>query len=436
MSFGCSGQIRYRVGIQDYASVAALQNETIIPRPADKIFVRPNEAFYYYDPSDNTSPHDGVNVIVQQPNRRWKCLGCNLVGGANNLPWVKSGSTTATPSTEITKSDNLYRLGKTTLGSNQTPLATLHVGDYNNNPSTDAKILISHNVVGSTEEHAFSDGSIINNNRSYNSFDARCIINSDLTDTNEHYAAFQSTPTLNTGKSLNIYYGHYDRLASLGTVSNYYGFLGLTPTGTITNYNGVNIVSTTTASTTNYGAVFANMAAPTAVGVSISGINGSTTSRGIQISNMAGSNRRPIFTQVESPATFAPNEFRLNSAGNNDLLMFGRGAAGVNTNDYLGMIWEAASSYYSGRFASRFDASLKGEFLFFTNPTGASGIGSLVETARIRGDGSIEHQGYHKFDSGLATTGASVPNGSLFKGTDGALYFKGGSGTVTLIAPN
>lgn len=27
-------------------------------------------------------------------------------------------------------------------------------------------------------------------------------------------------------------------------------------------------------------------------------------------------------------------------------------------------------------------------------------------------------------------------NGSMFYGTDGALYFKGGSGTVTLIAPN
>jgi len=34
------------------------------------------------------------------------------------------------------------------------------------------------------------------------------------------------------------------------------------------------------------------------------------------------------------------------------------------------------------------------------------------------------------------TTGVGVANGSMFKGTDGALYYKGGSGTVTQIAPN
>lgn len=32
--------------------------------------------------------------------------------------------------------------------------------------------------------------------------------------------------------------------------------------------------------------------------------------------------------------------------------------------------------------------------------------------------------------------GTGVINGSMFKGTDGALYYKGGAGTVTLIAPN
>lgn len=35
----------------------------------------------------------------------------------------------------------------------------------------------------------------------------------------------------------------------------------------------------------------------------------------------------------------------------------------------------------------------------------------------------------------FATSGAGVSNGSIFYGTDGALYYKGGSGTVTLIGP-
>ena len=44
--------------------------------------------------------------------------------------------------------------------------------------------------------------------------------------------------------------------------------------------------------------------------------------------------------------------------------------------------------------------------------------------------------GVQKFSIQYPTTGAGVSNGSIFYGTDGALYFKGGSGTVTMIAPN
>lgn len=73
-TISCNAQIRYRVGIQDYPSVAALQSETVIARHADKVFVRANKALYYYDSTDNTTPDDGLNVIVQQPNRRWKII--------------------------------------------------------------------------------------------------------------------------------------------------------------------------------------------------------------------------------------------------------------------------------------------------------------------------------------------------------------------------
>ena len=44
--------------------------------------------------------------------------------------------------------------------------------------------------------------------------------------------------------------------------------------------------------------------------------------------------------------------------------------------------------------------------------------------------------GVQQFSVQYPITGAGVANGSMFYGTDGALYFKGGSGTVTQIAPN
>lgn len=42
--------------------------------------------------------------------------------------------------------------------------------------------------------------------------------------------------------------------------------------------------------------------------------------------------------------------------------------------------------------------------------------------------------GVQQFSISYPISGVGVANGSLFYGTDGGLYFKGGSGTVTLIA--
>jgi hypothetical protein len=58
-------------------------------------------------------------------------------------------------------------------------------------------------------------------------------------------------------------------------------------------------------------------------------------------------------------------------------------------------------------------------------------------TPLIGGDFSTQELkigGVQQFTVQYATTGVSVANGSMFYGTDGALYFKGGSGTVTQIA--
>ena len=46
----------------------------------------------------------------------------------------------------------------------------------------------------------------------------------------------------------------------------------------------------------------------------------------------------------------------------------------------------------------------------------------------------IELNGFLELNNAFPTTGVGVDNQSIFLGTDGALYFKGGAGTVTQIA--
>jgi len=48
----------------------------------------------------------------------------------------------------------------------------------------------------------------------------------------------------------------------------------------------------------------------------------------------------------------------------------------------------------------------------------------------------IDIDGVFKISTSFPISGSSVQNGSIFKGDDGALYYKSDAGTVTLIAPN
>lgn len=62
---------------------------------------------------------------------------------------------------------------------------------------------------------------------------------------------------------------------------------------------------------------------------------------------------------------------------------------------------------------------------------------STTTTPLIGGDFStneLKIGGVQQFTIQYPTSGAGVINGSMFYGTDGGLYFKGGSGTVTLVA--
>jgi len=78
-----SSQIRYRNGIQDYATVAALRAEsTITARDYDKVYVKETNGIYVHDKLDVSSADDGVNVIVQTAgSKRWKCIDCGAGGG-------------------------------------------------------------------------------------------------------------------------------------------------------------------------------------------------------------------------------------------------------------------------------------------------------------------------------------------------------------------
>lgn len=78
-----SQAVAVRTQIQDYASVTALRNETLKPRVIDKVFVKSIEKIYFYDPTDTSTPDDGINVIAQGIYR-WKCFNCSSGSGVTD----------------------------------------------------------------------------------------------------------------------------------------------------------------------------------------------------------------------------------------------------------------------------------------------------------------------------------------------------------------
>jgi len=354
-------------------------------------------------------------------------------------PWIKVGNTTETSATDVLKTDEIYHTGNVRIGGGSTPLAMLHVGDRNVTNSSKAKVLISSNVstVG-IAEHGFSDSSLLLNGQSYNSFDARAVIQNSITGSSDsHYAAFQNGIDVNSGVVVDNYYGYFDAKIGDGNIVNYYGFYSRAPQ-VATNYTGIYIngIQLNPLTQTSIGANILSIRGVDATGIDVNGVNGSNTTKGINVYGLLGNNVRPIYTKNEL-TRYAPNEFNYFGNGSTDALLLSRG--GVGAGEYIGIVWEAgsgATKYYSARFGSTYEAGLKGEFIFQTNNTGSSGLTALVETARIKSDGSFVHNGYHQYTSAFPTSGAGVPNGSQFKGTDGALYYKGDGGTVTLVAPN
>lgn len=103
----------------------------------------------------------------------------------------------------------------------------------------------------------------------------------------------------------------------------------------------------------------------------------------------------------------------------------------VNRNTYIGA--------YAGYLSTGSDNIFIGKDAGY-NELGSNKLyisNSNTSTPLLGGDFSTQELkigGVQQFSVQYPTSGAGVTNGSIFYGTDGGLYFKGGSGTVTLVA--
>lgn len=68
--------------------------------------------------------------------------------------------------------------------------------------------------------------------------------------------------------------------------------------------------------------------------------------------------------------------------------------------------------------------------------SGNIGIGTVLPLYKLEITGNLAVGGFEKIIATFPTDGTGVDNGSIFKATTGALYYKSDGGTVTLIAPN
>lgn len=104
----------------------------------------------------------------------------------------------------------------------------------------------------------------------------------------------------------------------------------------------------------------------------------------------------------------------------------------VNSNAYLAIA--GAYNANAGIIFTDESEGYKGKILY-NNSTEDLTVETNGATAlKVKSGGEVQIYKSISFTNAKATDGSEVDNGNLFKGTDGALYFKGGSGTVTKIA--
>jgi len=352
----------------------------------------------------------GIDVTGTYPNFTVTNTGAAALAGV--VGQIPRFGTTTTITTESGSGENslFWDATNNRMGvNNAAPLAPIHIGNRNSNPSTDAQILVSRTMTtAGIAGHSFSDGSDIANGESYNSYDARLNITANITGENGHYAAFQSIPAVATGVTLAEHFGLYDRVNNSGTITKYNAIRALGPSGTVGDYYGFNLTSVVANNATGF-ALQSATGTTTATGLTISGISSPAgISRGIQVTDVTGANARTIFTR-------GLNEFHTNQSGDQNLLMFTRGSVG--TGDDMGFVFEAgsgATKYYSNRFASEYDATLRGDAVFYANQTGGSGLVSLVENARLKYNGVLNVQTGFQIGNTAASGSYLRGNGTNF----------------------
>ena len=144
------------------------------------------------------------------------------------------------------------------LVNTSTSQAPITVGNGAASNSSDAQVLIARDVDDTVagNGHAFSDSSDVTRGGGigYNSFDAR--INVEGTADYDHFAAFQTGPTLGTSGTIGTYYGLVDApTISAGTLSYRIGtkIEEITGAGTVTRNYGIRVAALTKGTSTNYG---------------------------------------------------------------------------------------------------------------------------------------------------------------------------------------
>jgi hypothetical protein len=421
-----------------------VMKETII----EKIALTGNEKIYLHESDSNGNRfYIKYSSIIGPSSPNWSLNGNTngalaSIGTLDNydLPIVLGG----VEKIRLGHSDSYNGTGTATTGA---PRIKIGTGTFTND---DSAILINRSISGNNLfSHSIRDESTFQSGPTtgaYASFDASPTING--TTRLNHVNGHQTRLIFNNSGGADALYGHTSLFVNNGgNVTNGYGYHAATleGSGTYTNYFGYFMEPQT-----NPNAYFLYSAgsSPSYIGGFLQ-TSGDIQTTGNIISNNIWS--RDDFNSVGlgiGARTSATSGFFQtlvgHNAGTNSTTattlfntFIGASTGFTNTtgsrNTYLGA--------YSGYLSTGSDNVFIGKDAGY-NELGSNKLyisNSNTSTPLIGGDfltQELKIGGVQQFSVQFASSGVGVSNGSMFYGTDGALYFKGGSGTVTLIAAN
>ena len=370
-----------RKEIQDYSTVSNLQNSAIKPTKNDKVFVKETESLYYYDSADLTSNDDGLNVI-KQGNYRWK-----LINKISADTWYKSGN-------DIINKNS----GNVGIGGNTTKTGTklyIESDKYNADHSMPYTLFLNKKYEGGTEydgeNHLALQAGITRDYRRYiiwNNYQSQLMWAQGINASNTyiHYDAYG-------GHRMWITSGQNSYTAISAAKGSGNVRLNWHPTDSL-GTGGLTVYDGKPNSTTPY------------VNIGADGLyiyNG-------QIKLQKDKNEDSYIT-INSGLSSSYKSWFLFKDKNVE-----KWAIGKNQDNSF--------KVYDYNF---------GYLLSSPSGSGNLGIDIITPSQKLDVGGNIKAYSY-LFATQNPIDGTGVANGSIFYGTDGALYFKGGSGTVTKIA--